>query len=62
VRYAIALLGYIAIGLLTKSYLSFTWGLLYFVLAVEVVPSFLRRIRGERAEPDRSAPESVVDR
>jgi hypothetical protein len=47
-RYALALLGYIGLGILTKHYLTFTWGLMYFILVLEVLPRTYRRLRGLR--------------
>lgn len=60
-RYAIALLGYVAIGFLTKSFLSSTWGLIYFVTAVEIVPSLLRRLRAPGEAPDQPTADSAVE-
>jgi hypothetical protein len=60
-RYAVALLGYVAIGLLTKGYLSFTWGLLYFVTMLEVVPRLVRRIRDRGDEPAQPAADVVIE-
>ncbi|MCW2495781.1 hypothetical protein [Jatrophihabitans sp.] len=45
-RYALALLGYIGLGILTKHYLTFTWGIMYFILVLEVLPRTYRRLRG----------------
>ncbi|HZC71921.1 MAG TPA: hypothetical protein VE442_14610 [Jatrophihabitans sp.] len=61
-RYLIALLGYVAIGMLSKQYLSFTWGLLYFVTTVEVLPTFLRQIWPAHGRPDSSSADSVIER
>ena len=46
--YALAVLGYIAIGTQTKGYMSFAWGLLYFVTVLEVLPRTIRRFRARR--------------
>jgi hypothetical protein len=46
VQYALAVLGYIALILLTKDFLTFTWGVFYFVTVLEVLPRCVRRIRG----------------
>jgi hypothetical protein len=45
VQYTLAVLGYIALIDVTKDYLTFTWGLFYFVTVLEVLPRFVRRIR-----------------
>jgi hypothetical protein len=36
--------GYIALILLTKDFLTFTWGVCYFVVVLEVLPRVVRRI------------------
>jgi 4-amino-4-deoxy-L-arabinose transferase-like glycosyltransferase len=60
-RYLLALLGYIGLGVLTKGFLSFTYGLLYFVLVLDVLPRTARRLRSRRSNSRRPAAE-VVDR
>jgi hypothetical protein len=50
-QYTLAVLGYITLILLTKDFLTFTWGVFYFVVVLEVVPRFVRRVRGRGAEP-----------
>lgn len=60
-RYVAAIAGYVAIGALTKNYLSFTWGLLYFVTVLDVLPRTMRRLRGRSAEPVQPTAEAVVD-
>lgn len=54
VWYALALLGYIAIVLLTKQFSTFAWGVLYFVTVLEVLPRIVRRVRGPGSQ--RTAP------
>lgn len=46
VRYPLAVLGYIALILLTKDFLTFTWGVCYFVVVLEVLPRVVRRLSG----------------
>jgi hypothetical protein len=55
VQYTLAVLGYIALILLTKDFLTFTWGVFYFVTVLEVLPRIVRRIRGHWNEPGGSA-------
>lgn len=38
VQYTLAVLGYIALIDLTKEYLTFTWGVFYFVTVLEFLP------------------------
>jgi hypothetical protein len=52
VQYTLAVLGYIALILLTKDFLTFTWGVIYYVTVLEVLPRFVRRIRGRWNEPN----------
>lgn len=59
-RYVVAVLGYIALGWMTKGFLSFTYGLLYFVLVLDVLPRVARYFRSRRAQFDESRFE-VVD-
>lgn len=61
-RYGLAVAGYIALSLVTKKYLTWTWGPTYFVLTLEVLPRTWRRLRslGRPApEPDPVAAEPV---
>jgi len=54
VRYALAVAGYVALSLVTKKYLTWTWGPTYFILTLEVLPRLWRRVRRRRpavAEP-----------
>ena len=54
VRYAIAVLGYIGLAMLTKQFLTWTYGPIYFMLTLEVLPRCWRRIRRGRTsrQPD----------
>jgi hypothetical protein len=56
-RYVAAVAGYVGIGALTKNYLSFTWGLVYFVTVLDVLPRTLRRLRNRSVEepPERES-------
>jgi 4-amino-4-deoxy-L-arabinose transferase-like glycosyltransferase len=47
-RYGLAVLGYIGLAMLTKQFLTWTYGPLYFVLTLEVLPRTWRRLRGRR--------------
>ena len=51
VPYTLAVLGYVVLILVTKDFLTFTWGIFYFVVVLEVVPRCVRRIRGRGTEP-----------
>ena len=44
-RYTLALLGYIVLGVITKKFLTFTWGLMYYLLVLEVLPRSYRRAK-----------------
>jgi hypothetical protein len=57
-RYVLAVLGYIALGTQTKGYLSFAWGLTYFVLVLDVLPRLYRWIRDRRIASTNAADES----
>jgi hypothetical protein len=50
-RYVAAVAGYVGIGALTKNYLSFTWGLVYFVTVLDALPRALRRLRSRAETP-----------
>lgn len=58
VRYVLAVLGYIAIGTQTKDYLSFAWGLIYFVTVLDVLPRAYRWVRDRRAAQADAADDS----
>jgi hypothetical protein len=47
-RYALAVVGYIALAMVTKQFLTWTYGPLYFVLTLEVLPRTWRRLRGRQ--------------
>jgi hypothetical protein len=51
-HYALAVLGYFAIGILTKTFLTFTMGLLYFILTLDVLPRIYGWLRRPRREPE----------
>jgi hypothetical protein len=59
-RYILAVLGYIALGFATKEYLTFTWGLIYFMLVLELMPRTYRRFRRWLASRDEVAPTNEV--
>ena len=61
VQYTLAVLGYIALILLTKDFLTFTWGVFYFVTVLEVLPRFVRRIRGRGSAPSQAAVSEMTD-
>jgi hypothetical protein len=61
VQYTLAVLGYIALILLTKDFLTFTWGVFYFVTVLEVLPRFVRRIRGRGNEPTGTAMNGMTE-
>ena len=44
-RYAVAVLGYIGLAMLTKRFLTWTYGPIYFVTVLEVLPRVYRRVR-----------------
>jgi hypothetical protein len=49
VRYPLAVLGYVGGGWITKHYMSFAWGLTYFITVLEVLPRTVARLRRRRA-------------
>lgn len=51
VRYALAIVGFVAIGFVTKVLLTWTTGPLYFVLVLEVLPRTWRRLRRASGRP-----------
>ena len=61
VQYTLAVLGYIALILLTKDFLTFTWGVFYFVTVLEVLPRFVRRIRDRWNEPSGPAMNGMTE-
>jgi hypothetical protein len=53
-HYVIAVLGYLAIGILTKTFLTFTMALTYFVLTLDLLPrayTWLRNPTRPKARP-----------
>jgi hypothetical protein len=50
-RYAVAVLGYIGLAMITKQFLTWTYGPLYFMLTLEVLPRLWRRVRRSRPHP-----------
>ena len=59
--YTLAVLGYVVLILATKDFLTFTWGVFYFVFVLEVVPRFVRRIRGRGTEPTPAALSETIE-
>jgi hypothetical protein len=55
IRYGVVVLGYIVLAMFTKRYLTWTWGPIYFMTMLEVVPRLFHRIRYGRAKPSVSA-------
>jgi hypothetical protein len=45
IRYALAVLGYIGLAMLTKRFLTWTSGPIYFLLVLEALPRSVTRIR-----------------
>jgi hypothetical protein len=59
--YALALVGYVGLGIVTRQdFLSFTWGVLYFVLVLGVAPRLLRRSQVPAVAPVRASMADVV--
>ena len=54
-KYALALIGYIVLGFFTKKYLTFTWGLMYYLLVLEVIPRTYRRAKAWLAQDGEAA-------
>ena len=48
VRYGLAVVGYVVLAMFTKQFLTWTYGPLYFMLTLEVLPRTWRRLRGLR--------------
>lgn len=44
-RYALAVLVFIGIAMFTKQFLTWTWGPMYFVTVLEVLPRSFRAVR-----------------
>jgi hypothetical protein len=51
VRYTLAVVGYIVLAMFTKHYLTWTYGPIYFIVVLEVLPRLIYRIRYRRAAP-----------
>ena len=45
VKYGLAVGLYIALGLVTKRFLTWTWGPFYFIVVLEVLPRTFNRLR-----------------
>jgi hypothetical protein len=58
-RYTLAVLGYIGLAMLTKRFLTWTSGPIYFLLVLEALPRVLTRIRHRRPRPQPLEPEAV---
>ena len=58
VRYGLAVVGYIVLAMFTQQFLTWTYGPLYFMLTLEVLPRTWRRLRGAPAKttPPKTAP------
>jgi hypothetical protein len=55
IGYALAVLGYIGLSFLTKNFLTWTSGPVYFVVVLEVLPRSFRRLRAGRPKPAEAA-------
>ena len=56
VRYGLAVAGYIVLAMFTKQFLTWTYGPLYFMLTLEVLPRSWRRLRGAVTGPPATQP------
>jgi hypothetical protein len=54
VRYALAVLAFIGVSFLTKNFLTWTTGPLFFVIVLEVIPRTVRRYRASRSDGARA--------
>jgi len=50
VRYGLAVIGYVVLAMFTKQFLTWTYGPLYFMFTLEVLPRTWRRLRGLRPQ------------
>lgn len=50
VRYTLAVLAFIGMSFLTKNFLTWTSGPLFFIVVLEVIPRTFRRLRAARPE------------
>jgi hypothetical protein len=62
VLYAVAVLGFVGIAMVTKKYLTWSYGPIYFVVVLEVLPRLVRRIRRGWPRPTGPVPDDVPDR
>lgn len=60
-QYALAVVGYIVLGFVTKQFVAFTWGPIYFVTVLEVLPRVYRRLRDPNGPRPRLGPAEVPD-
>ena len=51
VKYGVAVGLYIALGLVTKRFLTWTWGPFYFIVVLEVLPRSFTRLRHGAPKP-----------
>lgn len=49
-RYALAMLAFIGASFLTKNFLTWTSGPLFFIIVLEVIPRTFRRLRTARSD------------
>lgn len=49
-KYALAMLAFIGVSFLTKNFLTWTSGPLFFIILLEVMPRTFRRLRGARSD------------
>lgn len=49
-RYAFAVAAFIGVSFLTKNFLTWTSGPIFFILVLEVIPRTVRRLRSQRPE------------
>ena len=49
-KYTLAVLAFIGVSFLTKNFLTWTTGPLFFIIVLEVIPRTFRRLRGMRTE------------
>jgi hypothetical protein len=59
VRYALAVLGYIGLAMLTKRVLTWTSGPIYFLLVLEALPRSIALVRRHRPRGARLAADMV---
>jgi hypothetical protein len=49
-KYTLAVLAFIGVSFLTKNFLTWTSGPLFFIIVLEVIPRTFRRLRGTRSD------------